>query len=68
MSAEDGIEIFEMIKEIGPGENGFANRGYDISYDEFPKYLKDNINYPVGVNLQEGYVPETYYWLFADAT
>lgn len=67
LSARDGIEIFEMIKEIGPGENGFVNSGYDMSYDEFSGYLEDNINYSKGINLREGYVPQTIYWLFMNS-
>ena len=31
-----------MIKEIGPGENGFGNSGYDMSYEDFQEYLTKN--------------------------
>lgn len=67
LSQQDGIEILDMIKEIGPGENGFMNSGYDMGYGDFPKYLEENANYAKGINLPEGYVPQNIYWLFADS-
>ena len=34
-SLDDGRDIFEMLKEIGPGENGFQNSGHDTDYAIF---------------------------------
>lgn len=67
LSAENDIDIFDMLKEIGPGENGFMNSAYGISYEDFPSYLADNINYSKGINLPPGYVPQTIYWLYIDS-
>lgn len=67
LSAQDGIEVFNMLKEIGPGENGFMNSAYGINYDEFPSYLAENVNYSKGIELPPGYVPQTIYWLYIDS-
>lgn len=64
LSLNDGQAVFDMIKEIGPGENGFVNRGYEMSYDQFPDYLLTHLNESKGANLKPGNVPQTYYWLF----
>lgn len=65
LSLNDGKEIYEMIKEIGPGENGFVNYGYEINYSGFDDYLKKNDNYSKGINIVPGFVPQTVYWLYA---
>ena len=66
LSLSDGKEIYEMLKEIGPGENGFINSGYEINYREFDDYLLKNDNYSKGIGLEPQYVPQTTYWLYAD--
>lgn len=66
LSLDDGREVFNMIKEIGPGENGYVNNGYDMNYEEFPDYLIKNLNMSRGVGLQPQYVPQTMYWLYVD--
>lgn len=35
LSEDDGIEIFEMIQEMGLGENGFTNTFPVSSFEEF---------------------------------
>ncbi|MFL0251074.1 GNAT family N-acetyltransferase [Clostridium neuense] len=66
LSIYDSTEIFAMIKEIGPGENGFINEGYRISYSEFRSYLEGNFELSKGTNLSSRYVPQTIYWLYVD--
>jgi predicted acetyltransferase len=66
LSLNDGRDIFDMIKEIGPGENGFANGGYDISYEDFPQYLMRHINMAKGIDLKPEHVPQTMYWLYVN--
>lgn len=64
---DDGRDVFEMLKEIGPGENGFDNSGYDLDYDDFPNYLKTQVDMSEGVGIDlTRYVPQTRYWLFVD--
>lgn len=67
LSLRDGKEIFDMLKEIGPGENGFMNSAYGIGPEEFPRFLEENIRYSEGVDLPTGYVPQTIYWLYIDS-
>lgn len=66
LSIYDGVEIFAMIKEIGPGENGFINGGYRIGYSEFKSYLQGHLEMAYGNNLSSRYVPETMYWLYVN--
>lgn len=63
LSQGDGLDILDMIKEIGPGENGFLNDQYDMDPKEFKEYLNDRMNMSKGVNLVQGYVPMSTYWL-----
>ena len=63
LSVDDGTDIFEMIKEIGPGENGFGNKGYDMEYADFPEFLEKQINNAKGLNASPQYVPQTMFWL-----
>jgi predicted acetyltransferase len=67
LSAQDDITVYDMLKEIGPGENGFMNSAYGVSYEEFPSFLIENVNYSKGINLPPGYVPQTIYWLYIDS-
>jgi len=67
LSLDDGMDVFEMLKEIGPGESGYGNSGYDIEYTDFPKYLQSRIDMSNGVGIDLTiYVPQTIYWLFVD--
>ena len=66
LSIVDGKEIYDMLQEIGPGENGFGNCGYDVEYTRFADYLIDNLKYSKGLQLKEEHVPQTIYWLFAN--
>jgi len=63
LSTEDGADIYEMIKEIGLGENGFTNSIPTNDYDEFNKSLEGYSEIANGINLPENYVPQTIYWL-----
>ena len=66
LSLNDGNDILEMLREIGPGENGFVNHGYNMDENEFKHYLSQKMNGARGINLKPGRVPETLYWLLAD--
>lgn len=65
-SIEDDSKILEMIREIGPGENGFQNRGYDMKDEEFRPFLFQSIKTSMGIGLEPGYVPQTLFWLMVD--
>ncbi|MCE5322700.1 GNAT family N-acetyltransferase [bacterium] len=67
LTPSDGREIFDMLKEIGPGENGFVNSGYDVEYVDFPAYLQRHANMAKGIGIDlTRYVPQTMYWLYVD--
>jgi predicted acetyltransferase len=61
---KDGDDIYDMLQEIGPGENGFMNNAYGLSREEFHVYLEENIDHSKGINLPPGYVPQTTFWLY----
>ena len=55
---------YQFLQELTP-ENGFTNNNYGLTYDVFK-----NEKYPMlknienGINLAEGYVPQTIYFLW----
>ncbi|OWR27419.1 GNAT family N-acetyltransferase [Saccharibacillus sp. O23] len=53
-----------MIREIGPGENGFVNGLYAESEEAYRQKLADNVRIASGENLPEGYVRQQVYWLY----
>jgi predicted acetyltransferase len=66
LSLDDKAKIYDMLHEIGPGENGFENRGYYVDNINFEDYLLGNIEMSKGVNLNPKLVPQTIYWLYMD--
>lgn len=62
----DGLDILEMLRDIGPGENGFTNASHDLGRDAWPVYLANQLRYAQGVDLLAGHVPQTVYWLRRD--
>lgn len=65
LSINDGKDIYEMILEIGLGENGFTNSFQTNSFEEFKSSLARLVEVAKGINLMDGYVPQTVYWLYA---
>lgn len=63
-SLDDGIDIWLMLREIGPGENGFGNEGASVPFSHFATYLQRRRDMQAGVNLPDGLVAMTTYWLF----
>lgn len=66
LSINDGKDVYEMILEIGLGENGFTNSFPTNSFEEFKSSLARLVEVAKGINLIEGYVPQTIYWLYAN--
>jgi predicted acetyltransferase len=66
LSVDDDLDVFEMIKEIGLGENGFTTNFPEHNFKEFKASLPGLIEKSKGINLPEGYVPQTIYWLYVD--
>ncbi len=58
---------WEFIKEMPADENGMTNPWAGLSEEEFLKDgLTQMMSYAKGENLPEGYVPETFYFLYDD--
>ncbi len=62
----DGHEVYAMLQEIGPGENGFGNSAFGISETDFPSWLAARVDMAHGKGLQPGLVPMTTFWLLAN--
>lgn len=59
-------DIFDMVQEIGEGENGFGNSLKANDLEEFQNILIKNDEYSKGINLPNHIVPQTIYWLYID--
>ncbi len=66
LSELDDQEIFGMIQEIGLGENGFTTNFPESSFVEFKCSLPGLVEKSMGINLPDGYVRQTIYWLYID--
>lgn len=63
LSLSDGAEIYNMLQEIGKNENGFHNKIYGVSYDEYENWLRREFAIDNG-ELEDWMVPQTSYWLY----
>jgi predicted acetyltransferase len=52
-----------MLQEIGPGENGFGNIAYGLSYSAYQEHLRLLERHAKGLGLTPDRVPQTTYWL-----
>jgi predicted acetyltransferase len=66
LTTNDGADVFEMIQEIGKGENGFTNSLYSDDFSSFQEKLLRNYEMSEGLNLKPQFVPQTIYWLYVD--
>ena len=58
-------EEYALICDMPADENGMLNEWAGISFDEFrDTALRSMAEYSAGVDLPEGYVPETFYFLW----
>ena len=63
---DEDNEVYQMFQEIPEEENGFYNTAHGLSKTEFKAFCQRRVDSSQGINLKEGYVPDTYYLLFAD--
>ena len=66
---EDIDQEYEAIKKFPANENGFENKYWNVTKEEFegvviPTLLKHS----EGIDLPDGYVPDTYFFLWDDNT
>lgn len=66
LSTTDGMDIYNMLQEMPADENGFENHFKGLSFEEFKKKLKLKDSESKGENLLEGYVPQTFFWLYVN--
>ena len=66
LSITDGEEVYDMIKEIGLGENGFTTNFPESSFEDYKQALPRLVEKSEGINLPEGNVPQTIYWMYID--
>ncbi|WP_201305461.1 hypothetical protein [Paenibacillus puerhi] len=66
LSESDGQDIFEMLQEIGLGENGFTSNFPENDYELFKRSLARQVQISQAIDLPDGYVPQTIYWMYAD--
>lgn len=64
---EDVQKEYEFITQLPADENGFTNRNYGCSFEEFkqnilPRYIEKS----QGINLEPGHVPGTEFFLWDD--
>ena len=63
----DAHDIYDMLLEIGEGENGFGNSAHGVAFEDFPAYLKRQIEISQSIDLDPTWqVPQTLYWLMVD--
>lgn len=64
---EDLEKEYEFVHDMPDDENGFINELYGISREDFEKDgIKQMISAAKGEGLPEGYVPETFLFLWDD--
>lgn len=64
---EDVEKEFLFMMDMPVDENGFTNPWYGILWEDFEeKALKQMIAYSKGDCLPEGFVPETFFFLWND--
>ena len=63
---DEDNEVYQMFQEIPAEENGFYNTAYGLNTTEFKAFCQRRVDSSQGINLKAGYVPDTYYLLFAD--
>ena len=62
---EDLNAEYEYVKEMPIDENGLTNEYFGISKEDFEKIaLPQMINWSKGIDLPEGFVPETFFFLW----
>jgi len=58
------IKIYKMLQKIGKNENGFENKGFGMSIEEYRGYIDELIEAEDPTRLKPGMVPQTVFWLY----
>jgi predicted acetyltransferase len=63
---DDGTDVYGMLQEMLPNDNGFENGAHGISVEEYKVWLKRRVSFSLGQELADWQVPENTYWLYVD--
>ena len=64
---QDAQKEYEFVRAIPENENGFTNPDFGVSFEEFVSVsLPRMIEWSEGRNLPDGFVPETYLFLWEE--
>ena len=67
LNAEDSDKEYEALRKIPKEENGFVNRYHDVTKEYFVNVaVPERINISMGIDVEEDWVPETYFFLWDD--
>lgn len=64
LSIDMGKVEYDMLQGILDVENGFSNPAYNISFEEYKKWLQEVDNHSKSINLPDGWIPCTTYVLY----
>ena len=59
-----GRAEYEMLQGIIDGENGFMNKVYSMTFEEYKLWLIEQDEHHLGINLPDGWIPDTTYFLY----
>jgi predicted acetyltransferase len=66
-NVEDAKKEYQFFNDTPADENGFENKYYGFSYEDFiNRALTEIIKSSKGIDLHEGYVPQTLYFVWDD--
>lgn len=66
---EDLVQEWEFVRDIPVDENGFGNKWHGCSRETFEtEAMEEMLRFSKGENLPEGFVPETFLFLWDDNT
>lgn len=60
-------EIYQMLQEIDSDDHGFQNSAHGLIFSEYQTWIASQFDYSQGKNLPNGWVPQTYFWFYADS-
>lgn len=64
-SMQDAVKEYEFVRAIPEDENGFTNAWHDATYEDFcKKAVPQMLDWAEGKNLPDGFVPETFLFLW----
>ena len=68
LSKNDKEDVYQMLQNIDAIENSFTNPVKNMNYSEYKAWLKEQDNWCKGIDLPQGYVRQSIYWLFDEQT